>query len=354
MIYAVPQMEKYVKKSAEIVSIFLDYFGIDDIHIYSIDELFIDLTPYLKLYKKDPDVLCKDIQKEIFNKTGLTLTCGIGPNMFLAKVADDHDAKYAKEVRVYFENCKKIVQIYGERDEYKQIVLQGKDLTIWERMAVMLWAMGCANELFKAFGKNHLSSDIMSKAEAIHKEDIMQIFATRIFKKYINEPSVTPGMLAKSRDKMMKEKLLEMYSKYKISMSETSAYKTFVHELDDVYDRVKGNAVFIRIMKEQFVDEFVKDEREIQDEGRYLSLLVAMGLHMSDYVRFMSGNDIDYCPNMKFVLSGLNVSQLEANTEFRYKDPAYSGEYSNRVYGWLDSVGVKHLKALVGNKLIMP
>ena len=264
------------------------------------------------------------------------------------------DAKYAKEVRVYFENCKKIVQIYGERDEYKQIVLQGKDLTIWERMAVMLWAMGCANELFKAFGKNHLSSDIMSKAEAIHKEDIMQIFATRIFKKYINEPSVTPGMLAKSRDKMMKEKLLEMYSKYKISMSETSAYKTFVHELDDVYDRVKGNAVFIRIMKEQFVDEFVKDEREIQDEGRYLSLLVAMGLHMSDYVRFMSGNDIDYCPNMKFVLSGLNVSQLEANTEFRYKDPAYSGEYSNRVYGWLDSVGVKHLKALVGNKLIMP
>lgn len=264
------------------------------------------------------------------------------------------DAKYAKEVRACFENCKKIVQIYGERDEYKQIVLQGKDLTIWERMAVMLWAMGCANELFKAFGKNHLSSDIMSKAEAIHKEDIMQIFATRIFKKYINEPSVTPGMLAKSRDKMMKEKLLEMYSKYKISMSETSAYKTFVHELDDVYDRVKGNAVFIRIMKEQFVDEFVKDEREIQDEGRYLSLLVAMGLHMSDYVRFMSGNDIDYCPNMKFVLSGLNVSQLEANTEFRYKDPAYSGEYSNRVYGWLDSVGVKHLKALVGNKLIMP
>lgn len=102
MIYAVPQMEKYVKKSAEIVSIFLDYFGIDDIHIYSIDELFIDLTPYLKLYKKSPDILCKNIQKEIFNKTGLTLTCGIGPNMFLAKVADDHDAKYAKDYIAYW------------------------------------------------------------------------------------------------------------------------------------------------------------------------------------------------------------------------------------------------------------
>lgn len=97
MIYAPPQMEKYVKKSAEIVSIFLDYFGIDDIHVYSIDELFIDLTPYLKLYKLSPYNLCKKIQKEIYDKTKLTLTCGIGPNMFLAKVADDKDAKTAKD-----------------------------------------------------------------------------------------------------------------------------------------------------------------------------------------------------------------------------------------------------------------
>ena len=63
MIYAIPQMEKYVKKSAEIVSIFLNYFGEDDIHVYSIDELFVSLSPYLKLPKKDPTNLSKDIQK---------------------------------------------------------------------------------------------------------------------------------------------------------------------------------------------------------------------------------------------------------------------------------------------------
>lgn len=97
MIYALPQMEKYVQKSAEIVSIFLDYFGIDDIHIYSIDESFIDLTPYLRLYKKSPLELCKEIQQVILKKTGLTVTCGIGPNMFLAKIADDKDAKNAKD-----------------------------------------------------------------------------------------------------------------------------------------------------------------------------------------------------------------------------------------------------------------
>lgn len=95
MIYAVPQMEKYVKKSAEVVSIFLDYFGIDDIHVYSIDESFIDLTPYLRLYKKTPYNLCREIQQKIYEKTKLTVTCGIGPNMFLAKMADDKDAKNA-------------------------------------------------------------------------------------------------------------------------------------------------------------------------------------------------------------------------------------------------------------------
>ena len=93
IIYAIPQMEKYVKKSAEVLSIFLDYFGADDIHVYSIDECFIYLTPYLKLYKKKPRELCKMIQERILKELKLTTTCGIGPNMFLAKVADDKDAK---------------------------------------------------------------------------------------------------------------------------------------------------------------------------------------------------------------------------------------------------------------------
>lgn len=97
LIFATPQMEKYVKKSAEIISIFLDYVGEDDIHVYSIDECFINLSPYLLLYKKTPLELCKEIQKTIYNKTKLICTCGIGPNMFLAKVADDKEAKNNKD-----------------------------------------------------------------------------------------------------------------------------------------------------------------------------------------------------------------------------------------------------------------
>lgn len=95
LILAKPQMEKYVKQSAEIVSLFLDYFGKDDLHIYSIDELFVHLTPYLKLYKKTPFELCKTIQNKVCEKTKLIMTCGIGPNMFIAKMCDDKAAKKA-------------------------------------------------------------------------------------------------------------------------------------------------------------------------------------------------------------------------------------------------------------------
>lgn len=95
MIYATPQMEKYVKCSAKIVSIFLDYVGEDDIHVYSIDESFLNLKPYLKLYNLTAEELCLKIQKRIKDETGLTVTCGIGENMFLAKMADDKEAKNA-------------------------------------------------------------------------------------------------------------------------------------------------------------------------------------------------------------------------------------------------------------------
>ena len=93
MIYAVPRMELYIKKSAEIVSIVLDFVGEDDIHIYSIDELFINLTPYLKMYNCTGYQLVRKIQKATFEKTKLVTTAGISENMFLAKVALDLDAK---------------------------------------------------------------------------------------------------------------------------------------------------------------------------------------------------------------------------------------------------------------------
>ena len=93
MIYATPRMAYYINISARVVSIFLDFVGEEDLHVYSIDESFLYLTPYLKLYGCSPEELCARIQKRIGDELGLVATCGIGPNMFLAKVCLDNEGK---------------------------------------------------------------------------------------------------------------------------------------------------------------------------------------------------------------------------------------------------------------------
>ena len=93
LIFAQPRMGLYVKKSAEIINIVLDYIGEDDIHIYSIDEFFVNLGPYLKAYECTPYQLVRKLQKAITAKTGLITTAGISYNMLMAKVALDTDAK---------------------------------------------------------------------------------------------------------------------------------------------------------------------------------------------------------------------------------------------------------------------
>lgn len=91
-----PRMKLYISKSQEVVSIYLDYVAKEDLHIYSIDECFLDVTDYLKLYKKTDYELAEEILNKIQEKTGLTATCGIGPNLLLAKVAMDTEAKKYK------------------------------------------------------------------------------------------------------------------------------------------------------------------------------------------------------------------------------------------------------------------
>lgn len=89
-----PRMSLYIEKSKEVIDIYLEYISIEDLHIYSIDECFLDVTNYLKLYKKTPYQLALDIMNKIREKTKLYATAGIGPNMLLAKVAMDIEAKH--------------------------------------------------------------------------------------------------------------------------------------------------------------------------------------------------------------------------------------------------------------------
>jgi DNA polymerase V len=93
MIYAVPRMSYYLQMSSRVVSIFLDYVAEEDLHVYSVDESFLNLGPYLNLYHCSAEALVQRIQKTIYDKLGLVATAGIGPNMFLAKIALDNEGK---------------------------------------------------------------------------------------------------------------------------------------------------------------------------------------------------------------------------------------------------------------------
>jgi len=93
-IIAQPQMEKYEKISANIYEIYLKYIAAEDIHVYSIDEVFIDVSAYLNTYKMNAHQIAIMLIKDVLASTGITATAGIGENMYLAKVAMDIVAKH--------------------------------------------------------------------------------------------------------------------------------------------------------------------------------------------------------------------------------------------------------------------
>ena len=95
-IVAPPRMAYYMKYSTNIYYIYLKYIAPEDILVYSIDEVFIDITDYISLYKCTPRQLVTKMIKDVYETTGITATAGIGTNMFLAKVAMDIVAKKCK------------------------------------------------------------------------------------------------------------------------------------------------------------------------------------------------------------------------------------------------------------------
>ena len=96
-IYATPRMERYIERSCEVINVFLEFVAEEDIHVYSIDEAFLDLTSYLSYYKMDGISLVRKIIDTIKIKTGLQATGGVGNNFFQAKVALDVYAKKSPE-----------------------------------------------------------------------------------------------------------------------------------------------------------------------------------------------------------------------------------------------------------------
>lgn len=93
-VIATPRMGLYMKYSTDIYHIYLRYISPEDIHVYSVDEVFMDVTGYLKIYRMTPHELAMKMIKEVLTETGITATAGIGTNLYLSKVAMDIVAKH--------------------------------------------------------------------------------------------------------------------------------------------------------------------------------------------------------------------------------------------------------------------
>ncbi|MCQ5121236.1 DNA repair protein [Massilicoli timonensis] len=158
-ITAPPRMTLYMKYSATIYSIFLKFISSEDIHVYSIDESFLDITTYMSLYNTTPKQLAKMILDEIYDQTGITATVGIGTNLFLAKVALDITAKHAKDCMGYL-----------DEDLFKQLIWHHQPITdIW------MIGPGTANRLEMLgiedlYGVAHYNEKILYKLFGINAE----------------------------------------------------------------------------------------------------------------------------------------------------------------------------------------
>lgn len=127
-ITAPPRMALYIDYSTRIYQVYLKYFSPDDIHVYSIDEVFIDVTHYLKTYKKTARELAEVVIKDVLSATGITATVGIGSNMYLAKVAMDIVAKRMKPD----EHGARIAEL--DETSYRHILWEHRPLTDFWRV----------------------------------------------------------------------------------------------------------------------------------------------------------------------------------------------------------------------------
>lgn len=127
-IVAVPRMKLYIDYSSRIYNVYLKYIAPDDIYVYSIDEVFIDITDYLKIYKLSPKELITKMIQDVYLTTGITATGGIGTNMYLSKVAMDIVAKHVDGD----ENGVRIG--YLDEDSYKKLLWSHRPLTDFWRV----------------------------------------------------------------------------------------------------------------------------------------------------------------------------------------------------------------------------
>jgi len=164
-IVATPRMGLYMKYSTRIYNIYLKYLSPNDVYVYSIDEVFCDITNYLKYYNASPRELATKILLDILNTTGITATAGVGTNLYLAKVSMDIVAKHvnvdSNGVRIAFLDEKKYRNLLWNHKPLTDFWRVGKgyckklnDHNMYTMGDICRCSINNVNLLYKLFGVN--------------------------------------------------------------------------------------------------------------------------------------------------------------------------------------------------------
>lgn len=161
---AVPRMARYLEVSTKIYQIYLRYIAPEDIHIYSIDEVFLDVTHYLKTYQLNARELAQKLIDEVYTETGITATAGIAPNLYLCKVSMDIVAKHLPADA----NGVRIAEI--DEKSYRQLLWNHRPLTDFWRVG-----RGYAKKLEQhgLYTMGDIARCSLGKATDYHNEELL-------------------------------------------------------------------------------------------------------------------------------------------------------------------------------------
>lgn len=163
-IAAPPRMAKYMEVSTQIYHVYLKYIAPEDIHVYSIDEVFMDVTDYLNTYQMTAEQLAMTMIKDVLQQTGITATAGIGTNLYLAKIAMDIVAKHVEAD----ENGVRIAKL--DEMSYRRLLWGHRPLTDFWRVG-----RGYAKKLEEAglYTMGDVARCSLGRSSDYHNEDLL-------------------------------------------------------------------------------------------------------------------------------------------------------------------------------------
>ncbi len=262
-IRAIPRMKLYIEYSADIYGIYLNYFSPMDIHVYSIDEAFIDVTDYLKLYKTDAKSLAKRLVADIAKTQSIPSTVGIGTNLYLAKIALDITAKRSKERigELDEESYKKTLWRHKPLNDFWQIsrgtISRLAKLGIYDMESLAKYP---EDRLYKVFGINaELLIDHAWGRESCLMQDIKNYstksksisFSQILPRDYSPDEAkvVLEEMILNGCHEMMKRKVITskvgVYVGYTFGSRESSAKTITMPLTTNLYSKIRDYAINI-------------------------------------------------------------------------------------------------------------